>query len=116
MYLNIPSCLLLLQIAPKEDELRAFQSYSGTFEELSPPEQFLYIMASVPRLTNKINILILIHQFEVRHTVPSQAACPPSASQGSPSTLRLGSAYQVQQDGAFALQDSVQAAAASTDS
>ena len=60
--------LLLLQIAPKEDELRAFQGYSGTFEELSPPEQFLYIMASVPRLTNKINILILIHQFEVSHT------------------------------------------------
>ena len=69
--------LLCLQIAPKEDELRAFQGYMGTFEELSPPEQFLYIMASVPRLNNKINILILIHQFEVRH-IPTLScfACP----------------------------------------
>lgn len=57
-----------LQIAPKEDELRAFQAYDGTYDDLSPPEQFLYTMASVPRLNDKINVLILMHQFEVgRH-------------------------------------------------
>ena len=124
--------LLLLQIAPKEDELRAFQGYSGTFEELSPPEQFLYIMASVPRLTNKINILILIHQFEVSHT-PACTLCSPSlqdffglpgpqlsgpcpkCSQRSASTPGPGSAYQMQQDVALDLQGSVQAATASTD-
>ena len=55
-----------MQIAPKEDELRAFQAYDGTYDELSPPEQFLYTMASVPRLNDKINVLILMHQFEVR--------------------------------------------------
>ena len=55
----------LLQIAPKEDELRAFQAYEGTYEDLSPPEQFLYTMATVPRLNDKINVLILMHQFEV---------------------------------------------------
>lgn len=54
-----------MQIAPKEDELRAFQAYDGTYNELSPPEQFLYTMASVPRLNDKINVLILMHQFEV---------------------------------------------------
>ena len=66
-------CLLLTllmcdaQIAPKEDELRAFQAYQGTYDDLSPPEQFLYVMASVPRLSDKINVLILMHQFEVMH-------------------------------------------------
>ena len=54
-----------MQIAPKEDELRAFQHYQGTYEELTPPEQFLYTMATVPRLNDKINVLILMHQFEV---------------------------------------------------
>lgn len=54
-----------MQIAPKEDELRAFQAYQGTYEELTPPEQFLYTMATVPRLNDKINVLILMHQFEV---------------------------------------------------
>ncbi len=56
------------QIAPKEDELRAFQAYQGTYDDLSPPEQFLYVMASVPRLSDKINVLILMHQFEVMHS------------------------------------------------
>lgn len=56
-----------VQIAPKEDELRAFQAYQGTYDDLSPPEQFLYVMASVPRLSDKINVLILMHQFEVMH-------------------------------------------------
>ena len=54
-----------MQIAPKEDELRAFQAFQGTYDDLSPPEQFLYVMASVPRLNDKINVLILMHQFEV---------------------------------------------------
>lgn len=58
---------ILVQIAPKEDELRAFQAYQGTYEDLSPPEQFLYVMATVPRLNDKINVLILMHQFEVSY-------------------------------------------------
>ena len=45
-------CDVCLQIAPKEDELRAFKAYSGTFQDLSLPEQFLYVMASVPRLND----------------------------------------------------------------
>ena len=58
---------VMMQIAPKEDELRAFQAYDGTYDDLSPPEQFLYTMASVPRLNDKINVLILMHQFEVSY-------------------------------------------------
>ena len=61
-----------MQIAPKEDELRAFQAYDGTYDELSPPEQFLYTMASVPRLNDKINVLILMHQFEVSTQASTQ--------------------------------------------
>lgn len=55
-----------MQIAPKEDELKLFQTYRGSLQELSPPERFLASMATVPRLTTKINLLILIQQFDVR--------------------------------------------------
>ena len=55
-----------MQIAPKEDEAKALQSYSGPLEELSPPEQFLLVMSSVPRLHEKIHLLIHVRQFDVR--------------------------------------------------
>ena len=55
-----------MQISPKEDEVKALQKYAGPLEELSPPEQFLLVMSSVPRLTEKIHLLMLMLQFEVR--------------------------------------------------
>ena len=55
-----------VQISPKEEEVKALQKYAGPVEELSPPEQFLLIMSSVPRLNEKIHLLMLMHQFEVR--------------------------------------------------
>ena len=54
-----------LQIAPKDDEQKACEQYSGRVEDLSPPEQFLLTMSSVPRLHDKINVLILMQQFQV---------------------------------------------------
>lgn len=54
-----------MQIAPKEDEVKALQSYSGPVEELSPPEQFLLVMSSVPRLHEKIHLLIHVRQYDV---------------------------------------------------
>ena len=42
-----------------------FQTYRGSIEELSPPERFLAGMATVPRLVTKINLLILLQQFDV---------------------------------------------------
>lgn len=57
-----PVCL---QIAPKDDELKACQQYTGRPEDLSPPEQFLLTMSTVPRLHDKINVLILMAQFQV---------------------------------------------------
>ena len=54
-----------LQIAPKEDEVKELRSYPGPSSELAPPEQFLLAMSTVPRLTDKLNILILMQQFEV---------------------------------------------------
>lgn len=36
------------------DEAKALKMYRGSFAELSPPEQFLLVMASVPRLVNKV--------------------------------------------------------------
>ena len=58
-----------LQIAPKDDEQKACEQYNGRVEDLSPPEQFLLTMSSVPRLHDKINVLILMQQFQVRLVV-----------------------------------------------
>jgi hypothetical protein len=53
-----------MQIAPTMDEAKALKMYRGAFAELSPPEQFLLVMASVPRLVNKVQALIFRRQFE----------------------------------------------------
>jgi hypothetical protein len=67
---------LVLQIAPKDDETKALQAYGGPVNELSAPEKFLLAMSTVPRLTDKLNILILILQFKVNLS-PSQPASIP---------------------------------------
>lgn len=46
--------------------MKALQSYAGRMDELSLPEQFLLVMSGVPRLHDKIHLLILVRQFEVR--------------------------------------------------
>lgn len=45
--------------------MKALAKYAGALGSLSPPEAFLATMATVPRLIDKINLLILIQQFEV---------------------------------------------------
>lgn len=55
-----------LQIAPKDDEQKVCEQYTGRVEDLSPPEQFLVTMSTVPRLHDKINVLILMQQFQVK--------------------------------------------------
>ena len=45
--------------------MKELQAYEGPRSELAPPEQFLLAMSTVPRLTDKLNILILMQQFEV---------------------------------------------------
>jgi hypothetical protein len=42
-----------LQIAPTMEEAKALKMFKGPPSELSPPEQFLLAMASVPHLVNK---------------------------------------------------------------
>lgn len=44
--------------------MKELQAYEGPKSELAPPEQFLLAMSTVPRLTDKLNILILMQQFE----------------------------------------------------
>lgn len=46
--------------------MKALAKYAGALGTLSPPEAFLATMATVPRLIDKINLLILIQQFEAR--------------------------------------------------
>jgi len=75
----------VLQIAPKEDETKALQAYAGPVNELSEPEQFLLVMSTIPRLTAKLNVLILIQQFEVPSlSLPSK---PPPAIPPAPGNM-----------------------------
>lgn len=62
--LGLEHLSLLMQIAPSPDEAKALRMYRGPFAELSPPEQFLLVMAGVPRLVNKVQALIFRKQFE----------------------------------------------------
>ena len=54
-----------MQIAPKEDELKSLQGYSGTLGALSPPERFLVMLARIPRVVEKIKLLLLRRTFKV---------------------------------------------------
>jgi len=51
------------QIAPTPDEVKALTTYRGLPSELSPPEQFLLAMTSIPRLHAKIAALMFVRQF-----------------------------------------------------
>ena len=64
--INKTSPFFAWQIAPKEEEAKELQAYQGAKKELAPPEQFLLAMSTVPRLTDKLNILVLMQQFEAR--------------------------------------------------
>lgn len=43
-----------MQIAPTAEEAKALRMFRGPASELSPPEQFLLVMAAVPRLISKV--------------------------------------------------------------
>ncbi|GAQ82011.1 RhoA GTPase effector DIA like protein [Klebsormidium nitens] len=61
--LSLEKLGLLLQVIPTEDEVALLTRYEGPPSELSAPEQFLATMAQVPRLRNKIQVLIFTRQF-----------------------------------------------------
>lgn len=54
------------QIAPTDDEVKAFENYDGDFEDLAPPEQFLSVLSNIKRLHRKVDALIVMNQFDVR--------------------------------------------------
>jgi hypothetical protein len=62
--LSTEQLTLLAQIAPTPDESKALTAYPGPPSELSPPEQFLLTMTTVPRLQAKISTLMFLRQFE----------------------------------------------------
>ncbi len=71
--------------------MKALAKYAGALGALSPPEAFLATMATVPRLMDKINLLILIQQFEVPACAAERgrgARGPPALSAGRPAGRR----------------------------
>lgn len=63
------------QIAPKEDELPSLLAFQGDRRLLSPPEKFLVMMAEIPRLNDKLNLLRNLQHFEVQCSCQQSAAC-----------------------------------------
>lgn len=61
--LSIQHLSLLMQLAPTPDEIKALKLYRGPVAELSPPEQFLMVLSSVPRLPSKVGALLFRGQY-----------------------------------------------------
>lgn len=51
-----------LQIAPMDEEISAMRAFDGTFEDLAPPEKVLALLASIPRLRQKLQALLFQRQ------------------------------------------------------
>ena len=49
-------------MAPTEDEVAQLRQYEGPFDKLARPEQFLSVLATVPRLRSKIQCLLFRRQ------------------------------------------------------
>ena len=54
----------LKQMAPRPLELDAISAFSGNPSDLHLPEQFLIVLADIPRLDRKLNVLSFKRQFE----------------------------------------------------
>lgn len=61
--LGLDHLSLLMQIVPSEDEAKSLLAYAGPVEELSPPERFMRLMATVPRAVAKVGALMFRLQF-----------------------------------------------------
>ena len=55
----------LLQMIPKPQELESIKNFPSKPSDLLPPEQFLFTMATVPRLQRKLVSLLFRRQFDV---------------------------------------------------
>ena len=55
-----------MQIAPKEEqELQALRKYKGPRGALKPPEQLLHMLAGVPRVVQKMEVLVVRQNYKV---------------------------------------------------
>lgn len=70
---------MLAQSQPKEEDAEQLRAYRGSFADLTPQEQYLYVISSVPRLKEKISLLGSIPSLPVRrlpHSDQFPAVCP----------------------------------------
>ena len=90
---------LLLQVAPKPDEIEALRFFVAQDPDgaaaLSPPERFLLELGGLPRLTDKLNLRLLAAQWPAHAGAADQAAAALSEActqvEASP-TLRAAAA------------------------
>ena len=70
---------MLAQSQPKEEDAKQLWAYRGSFADLTPQEQYLHVMSSMPRLKEKISLLESIPSLPVRrlpHSDSFPAVCP----------------------------------------
>ena len=70
---------MLAQSQPKEEVAKQLRAYRGSFEDLTPQEQYLHVMSGMPRLEDKISLLGSIPSLPVRrlpHSDSFRAVCP----------------------------------------
>ncbi|KAK9808786.1 hypothetical protein WJX72_003664 [[Myrmecia] bisecta] len=90
---------LLLQIAPTDDEAKSLQKWlaapGNRFSELSSPEQFLSVMATLPRLRAKVAALIFRRQYEgLMRDASGALACLNTACEQVRTSARLRKVIQ----------------------
>ncbi|CAI5730885.1 unnamed protein product [Peronospora farinosa] len=63
-YLSVDRLTKLLVIAPNSMEAKRYSNFKGSRSHLEPSEKFLVEMCEIPRVTEKINVMLFAAQFE----------------------------------------------------
>ncbi|CAI5736512.1 unnamed protein product [Peronospora destructor] len=63
-YLTVDRLTNLLEIAPNSMETKRYSNFKGSRSRLEPSEKFLVEMCEIPRVTEKINVMLFAAQFE----------------------------------------------------
>lgn len=61
-----------MQVAPREDEVKAFSDFEGAKDDLSGAEHILIQMCEVPRLAEKANCWVIMDHWQTNYEKASR--------------------------------------------
>lgn len=63
--LSVDRLKLILPLTPSVDEVAIGKAFMGSIESLSPPDQYLVTMCSIPRLSQRMTCMLTRRRFEM---------------------------------------------------